>query len=147
MKNLKRVVLVIMLCVLVVLYFTVVWPIQKLFWSFDHLERNAKQVITAAQLQTWATGLLANAPTNTTLKIKDLGTNFPAQLVGLFRRPPDIAIHQADANQLSCVFLVWGGGLIGNCGFEIGQTNFVSHRPNARAWQPGVYFWSEYPQK
>jgi hypothetical protein len=131
--------------VLVTLYFVcvMVWPTIRLVRSFDNLERNAKRVITGAQLQQWATNLLAVTPTNSYLKVSQLGTNFPSQLLGLYRRPPYISIH--DDLSPSCVYLMWGGGLIGHCGFEIGPTNFVSRRRNAREWQPGVYFWSDHP--
>jgi hypothetical protein len=131
----------------VYLVFVIVWPTVRVFRSFDNLERNAKRVITGPRLQEWATNLLAVAPTNTYLKVSQLGTNFPSQLLGLYRNPPYISIHEATALSPPCVYLMWGGGVIGHCGFEIGATNFVSHRPNARAWQPGVYFWSDYPHQ
>jgi hypothetical protein len=88
-------------------------------------------------------GLLTLAPTNPTLRVSELGTNFPAQLLALYRHPPYIQVQEANTNSPASVFLMWGGGFIGHCGFEIGATNFVSHRANARAWQPGVYFWTD----
>ena len=136
------------LCVcLAALYYIFVWPTQRLFRSFDNFERNAKRVVTGAQLQGWATSLLALAPTNSTPRVSELGTNFPSQLRGLYRSRPYIQIQEGDTNSPSSVYLMWGGGMIGHCGFEIGPTNFVSYRSNARAWQPGVYFWSDYPPK
>ncbi len=133
--------------VLAPLYFIFIWPTQRVFRSFDNLERNAKRVVTGAQLQAWATGLLAASPTNTTPRVSQLGTNFPAQLLGLYRNPPYIQIQEGDTNSPASIYLMWGGGMIGHCGFEIGPKNFVSYRSHARAWQPGVYFWSEYPPK
>ncbi len=133
--------------VLAPLFFIFIWPTQRAFRSFDNLERNAKRVVTGAQLQAWATGLLAASPTDTTPRVSQLGTNFPAQLLGLYRNPPYIQIQEGDTNSSASIYLMWGGGMIGHCGFEIGPTNFVSYRSHARAWQPGVYFWSEYPPK
>ena len=132
---------------LTALYFIFIWPTERLFSSFDNLERNAKRAVTGTQLQAWATGLLATAPTNTAPRVSELGTNFPAQLLSLYHRPPYILIQEANTNTPGSVYLMWGGGMIGHCGFEIGPTNFVSYRSHARAWQPGVYFWSEYPPK
>ena len=134
---------IVLACILVALYFIFVWPAQRVFRSFDNLERNAQHVVTGRQLHEWATGLLMFAPTNHTPRVSDLGTNFPAQLLGLYRRPPYIQIQEADTNSPGSVYLMWGGGVIGHCGFEIGSTNFVSYKPNAQAWQPGVYFWSD----
>jgi hypothetical protein len=133
--------------VLAALYLIFIWPTQRLFRSFDNLERNAKHVITGTQLQKWATGLLAEPPTNPAPTVSQLGTNFPAQLLPLFHNPPYIRIQEADTNSPASVVLIWGGGFIGVSGFEIGPSNFVSYHRNARAWQPGVYFWSEYPAK
>src|SRR3954447_6900355 len=84
--------------VLATLYFIFIWPTQRLFRSFDNLERNAMRVITGTQLQTWATGLLATSPTNPTPRVSQLGTNFPTQLLGLYHNPPYIHIQEAQTN-------------------------------------------------
>ena len=139
--------IIVVVGVLTTLYFIFIWPTQRLFRSFDNLERNAKHVITGTQLQAWATDLLTTWPTNATPRVSQMGTNFPAQLLGLYHNPPYIQIQQADTNSPASVYLMWGGGMIGHCGFEIGPTNFVSYRSNARAWQPGVYFWNDYQPK
>jgi len=130
-------------CILVALYFIFIWPTQRVYRSFDNLERNARKVITGTELQEWAIGLLTLAPTNSRPRVSELGTNFPAQLLGLFRHPPYILIQEANTNSPASVFLMWGSGFLGHSGFEIGPTNFVSYRANARAWQPGVYFWTD----
>ena len=138
--------LVVFAC-LAALFFIFVWPTLRLFRSFDNLERNAKRGITATQLQRWAIGLLALPPTNPRPTVSELGTNFPPQLLGLYHHPPCIQIQEATTNSPGCVFLMWGGGMIGHCGFEIGPTNFVSFGPDAQAWQAGVYFWNDQPRK
>lgn len=112
------------------------------FWQFDHLEQRAKRRITGTQLQAWALNLLEQYPTtvtNDTPDVSDLGTNFPRQLLGLYHRTPYIRINQY-TNFESYVLLMWGGGMIGHCGFEIGSTNFIGR---GHAWQPGVYFWRD----
>jgi hypothetical protein len=80
----------------------------------DNLERNAKRATTGTELQAWATGLLAAAPTNTAPRVSELGTNFPAQLLGLYHRPPYIQIQVAETNSPGSVYLMWGGGMIGH---------------------------------
>jgi hypothetical protein len=133
-------------CILAGLYFAFIWPTQRLYASFFNLERNARHVITGTQLQQWAAGVLASPPTNATLKVADFGTNFPPQLLGLLRHPPYIHVQEADTNSPANVRLTWGSGFLGHSGFEIGPSNFASYRPNAQAWQPGVYFWTDSPK-
>jgi hypothetical protein len=114
-----------------------------MFWQFDHLEENAKKVITGSELQKWATNLLAQYPGDTSLSAADLGTNFPPQLRALAPKlGPYIWINTAyDTNSPRWVRLHWGSGFLGTTGFEIGPTNFVSERTR-HAWQPGVYFYN-----
>ena len=50
----------IILAVIAGLFIAIVWPIYSVIQSFDHLEENAKRVITAPELQAWATNLLAH---------------------------------------------------------------------------------------
>lgn len=116
----------------------------KPVWQFDHLEQHAKRVITGAELQTWATNLLALYPMETNFSISELGTNFPKQLRGYAPRlHPDVFVHvYADTNQPSYVQVVWGSGFLGHAGFYIGSTNFMLPGEDIHTWQPGVYFYS-----
>lgn len=119
------------------------YPSYKPVWQFDHLERNAKKVVTASELQSWATNLLARDPTSTNLAPSDWGSDFPKQLLKLAPRlGPHIYIYEKDGKNypLPCVHLSWGSGFLGAAGFEIGATNFVSLE-TGHAWQPGVYFY------
>ena len=130
------------------LFYMYIWPTVSLVQSLENLERNAKRVITGTELQQWATGVLASASTNRPLKSAELRTNLPPQLLGLMRRAgPSVWVEEGDTNSPASVCLHWGSGVIGSAGFEIGPTNFVSYRPHARAWQPGVYFWSLRPER
>src|SRR5262249_43141885 len=133
--------LVIIICIATYLY-----HVYKPFWQYDHIESRARKVITGSQLQAWAVQLLTRYSTNSMLKISELGTNFPQQLRGVAPRVgPLIYINYVDENDPTnnppWVDLYWGSGLLGACGFEVGQTNFVSINPTAHAWQPGVYFY------
>ena len=112
--------------------------------QFDNLERNAKKVITAAELQAWATNLLAQHPSNAHLRISELGTNFPRQLLGLAPKlGPSVYVYEGyDTNSPAWVRLYWGSGFLGAHGFEIGPTNFVSYK-SGRTWSPGVYFYDK----
>jgi len=125
------------------LLFAYVWwnPGCRSVRSFDHLERNAKKVLTGAELQVWATNLLARYPTNASLSISNLGTDFPKQLLQLAPRlGPRVYIYEADTNSPAYVTLYWGSGMLGAKMFEIGPTNFHSLRGGS-PWQvPGVYF-------
>ena len=109
-------------------------------WQFDDLEKNAKKVITADELQCWATNLLAQYPYETNFSMSELGTNFPTQLRGLAPKlGPHISIHVFDdTNHQPFVQLYWGSGFLGASGFYIGATNFVWA---GREWQPGVLFY------
>jgi len=115
----------------------------KPVWQFDHLEQNARKVITAAELQQWATNFLAQYPPDGTnvVGFRTGGTNFPPQLRGLAPKlGPFISTYPADGtNWPAWVGLRWGSGFLGSHGFEIGPTNFVSPRPS-RTWAPGVYY-------
>jgi len=97
--------------------------------------------MSSPELHAWAIGLMAQYPTETNFWSTRLGTRFP--LRDLYPNPASVYVHEATSNSPSYVYLMWGGGFIGHCGFEIGPTNFISYRPNAREWQPGVYFWSD----
>ena len=117
---------------------------SKPVWQFDNLERNTKKVITAAELQRWATNLLAMYPTNSRVRLSELGTNFPQQLRYLAPKlGPYIWLYDdPDTNTPRWVRLYWGSGFLGAHGFEIGPPTFVSQRPG-RAWAPGVYFYDK----
>jgi len=113
-------------------------------WQFDHLEQNAKGVVTASELQTWATNLLARNPTGTNLVPSNWGSDFPAGLRGLCPRiGPSVCVYEASesegTNYPPWVRIAWGSGMLGLAGFEIGPTNFVSIQPG-HAWQSGVFF-------
>jgi len=116
-------------------------PTCRAIWQFDHLERNAKKVVTAAELQAWATNLLGDFPTNAQKSIyaSDLGPNFPRKLLKLYHRPPAIFIFGPTADwPVPHLTITWGGGFIGHTGFEVGPTNFPGWRAT-NVWAPGVY--------
>ena len=123
----------------------------RVFWQFDHIEQHAKKVITGSGLQNWGTQILAEHPVNPgeylILRSSELRTPLPKSLLGLYRNPPTVFVYETTTNSPGYLMLMWGGGVIGHCGFEIGPTNFVSYRSHTRAWQPGVYFWSEHSLK
>jgi len=131
------VVLILSTCVAAFLYVSC-----KPIWQFDHLEKNARRVITASELQTWATNLLAQYHTNIHLSftLSELGTNFPQQLRGLAPElGPHIEVYQWEETYPEpSVRIWWGSGFLGAAGFEMGPTNFVLGSGNQ--WQPGVYF-------
>jgi hypothetical protein len=120
--------------------------IFRVRWSFYHIEQHAREVITGAELQQWAEEILAQRPAPTdsdgvVTNRSELASPIPEGLFGLYHHPPDIFVHQATASSPGHVSLVWGGGLIGHCAFEIGPTNFVSDARHK--WQDGVYFWTD----
>jgi len=114
----------------------------KPVWQFDHLENNARKVITGPELQKWATNLLAQCPKETSFKVQELGTNFPKQLLGLAPElGPNIFVHvYDDTNSPPYVQLYWGSGFLGATGFYLGTTNFIASGSN-HVWIPGVYFY------
>lgn len=114
-------------------------------WQFDHLEQNARKVITAAELQAWATNLIAMHPTNNwvSFRASELGTNFPQQLRQLAPRVgPHVEVCRwEDTNEPPWVRVWWGSGFLGHAGFEIGPTNF--DRGRGHPWASGVYFFKQ----
>lgn len=113
----------------------------SIVWSYDHLERNAEKVITAAELQAWATNVLAQYPATNRVGIPELGTNIPKALLGLTSHHigPDIRlVHPENTNLAPCVRVIWGSGFLGASEFEIGPTNFIDK--SGTMWAPGVYF-------
>jgi len=140
MGKTRKIVAGVLAVVAVGVLFGIVWPTFSLFRSFDHLEQNARKRMSGSELQAWALGLLSQYPTETNFWSGRLGTNFP--LRSLYHVPAYVGVHEATSNSPPYVFLMWGGGFIGHCGFEIGPTNFVSYRPGHK-WQEGVYFWKD----
>ncbi|SRR6266436_282368 len=125
-----------------------VWfsPTCTIIRSFDNFERNARKAITAPELAAWGNAVLAQYPTNTTLHLRDLGTNFPPQL-GKLAAPelgPRIYVQvPEDTNATHWLLVCWGSGFLGSCGFEIGPTNFTGDRAHHR-WQDGVYSFNDH---
>ena len=113
-------------------------------WQYCRLEQNAKKVVTGTELQAWATNLLAQYPSNVTLKASLLGTNFPQRLRSLAPEiGPSVRLNFPDnTNFAGWVMVGWGSGMLGSSGFEVGPTNYAYAFRSARAheWQPGVYF-------
>ena len=115
-------------------------------WSIHRIEHNAKKVITGAELQSWATNLLANYHEGMELRASKMGTNFPPQLLKLGKSAPSISVVEDWPNRPGFVLLTWvGPGLGGTThrGFHIGSTNFTDSRRGSHMWQPGVYFWGD----
>ena len=129
----------------IILLAAMFYPSRRVIWQFDHLESNAKKILTASELQTWATNLLARYPSNATASMwsSELGTNFPNKLLKLYHAPPSIFIFGSTADwPVPHLSITWGGGFIGHTGFEIGPTNFPGWR-GTNTWAPGVYFFKQ----
>jgi hypothetical protein len=108
-------------------------------WSYGHLEQTAAKVTTAAELQTWATNLLATNAAQGTLRRTNLGNGFPVRLCKLCPElGPSVTVNtEFDPPWVS---IIWSSGMRGAAGFEIGPTNFSGFQPSGHAWAPGVYF-------
>jgi hypothetical protein len=116
---------------------------RKPVWQYDHLEANARKIVTALELQAWATNLLATNPTGTNLVPSNWGSNFPKQLSSLCPKTgPGVCVYEPwEANGEKgpgWVRVMWGSGMLGASGFEIGPTNFVSMQPG-HAWAPSPH--------
>jgi hypothetical protein len=126
---------------------TFLWfsPTCRIIRSFDNFERNARKVITGTELAAWANGVLVQYPTNTTLYLRDLGTNLPPPLLKLAPElgPNFVVFAPEDTNAPHWLLVRWGSGFLGSCGFEIGPTNFTGDRAHHR-WQDGVYSFNDY---
>jgi hypothetical protein len=81
-----------------------IYPSCKPVWQFDHLEQTAKKVVTASELQSWATNLLARNPTGTNLAPSDWGSDLPKKLLKLAPSlGPSICIYGKDDNNFICI--------------------------------------------
>ena len=120
-------------------------------WAqFDSLEVRAKRVITAAELQSWATNVIVESEGYSADQWFQLRTNCPAKLrsvsrwiggphVSMVPATEPVAEEQTDGRP-AYMLLGWSIKPSGDARFEIGPTNFVSIHSEARAWAPGVYF-------
>jgi len=133
----------IIILVLAAVFFGFVWPTFRSWSSFDRIEQNAKRRIAARELQAWATNLMAHSPPGQNrYRIADLGTNFPKQLLGLWKRPPDVIVYNLGPVKMNWVRVTWGSAFPGHRGFEIGPTNFTGYY-RGHEWSDGVYFWKD----
>jgi len=132
---------------LVLILLAIAWfhPACRIERSFNNLERNARKVITGPELAAWGNDVLAKYPTNTTIHLRDLGTNFPPHLLKLAPEiGPSIDVMVSDdMDAPHWVLVFWGSGVLGHCGFEIGPTNFTGDRAHHR-WQDGVYSFNDH---
>jgi hypothetical protein len=113
--------------------------------QFAHLEQTASQMITAAELQRWATNLLAEFPTYSPAKFSQLKTNYPPKLAALCRSVNSwAAVHEEPVGTNyypEYVMIIWSVKPSGDAAFEVGPPGFVSRQSDAHAWAPGVYFY------
>lgn len=110
-------------------------------WSYSRIEKNARKVVTAETLQSWAANVLQRFPNDDWVKLSELGTNFPAGLRDLTPvvLGPRVLLQQPnDTGDRAKVRILWGSGGMGYSGFDIGPTNF--ERGSGHLWAPGVYF-------
>jgi hypothetical protein len=113
----------------------------KPVWDFDHLESRARKAVTAKELQTWATNLLSHHTNAGSLRVSEVGKDFPKKLLRVAPElGPSIYVSvPEDTNYPSCVQVFWGSGFLGHKDFLIGPTNFVGPS-SSHQWQPGVFF-------
>jgi hypothetical protein len=139
-RLLKALAVITPVCLIMLWYFS---PF-RVFWSFDHIEQRARKRVTGTELQQWAMEIMAKHPVlpddPASLHLSELPVPLPKPLLNVYHYPPYIFIFGDTNAPPGYVRLVWGGGMIGHCGFEIGPTNFVSLRSKDK-WQDGVYFW------
>lgn len=115
----------------------IVGSVQKIR-RFDSIETRVKTSITANELQAWAVQILAK-PMDASGAGVDVADLVPDRLKNLYDRPPSAIAHADRENRPGSVTIMWGGGFIGHCGFDLGSTNYDLGR--GKEWQPGVYFW------
>lgn len=138
-----------MIIVVIITGLALIWfsPSCRAIRSFDNFEHNARKVITGPELSAWSARILAQYPTNTTLTVADLGTNFPPQLLKLAPQlGPHIVVYEPEStNAPGWIMVSWGSGFLGHCGFELGPTNFTGAKAQAHNyWYPGVYSWNDH---
>lgn len=105
---------------------------------FDSIEARVKASITSDELQAWAVGILAK-PLDASGGGVDVAALVPENLKNLYDRLPSAIANADREDRPGSVTILWGGGFIGHCGFDLGSTNYDLGR--GEQWQPGVYFW------
>lgn len=119
-------------------YFT----IFGVFWQFARIESRVKNHITGDQLQKWALTVLEQRTYEDHILLADLNPPLPDALRDAFRSLPTVYAYPTDQNGPGYVRVIWGGGFIGHCGFDIGSADFSNKGRWSRKWQDGIYFWS-----
>jgi hypothetical protein len=125
------------LAIVVCLASLFILPVTWRVWQLRHIEAKSRNRVTAAELQAWATNLLALQPPGGYLSYSKLGTNFPERLRRVYHQPPTVYVRSGESNSPGHVSVMWGSGVVGLVGFKIGATNFVT---SGHRWQAGVYF-------
>jgi hypothetical protein len=124
-------------------------PVQ--WWRFDHLEQSARKRIRAAELQNWATNIIASYPGLTPFQAYQLRTNFPPKIESLCRsriaacwvfvNSHSVTNSQGQIHEeADYLQIIWSQKPSGDAAFIIGPPTFVYDHPKAHAWGPGVYF-------
>ena len=118
--------------------------LQYKYWKFDHLEEHAKRAITPAELQTWATNLMAEYATYTDLQFGQIHTNYPAQLNALCHSVGAcwvVVCNNSSQKNPDYVVIHWGIKPTGDFDLVIGPPDYKDPNPKARVWAPGIYFY------
>lgn len=108
-------------------------------WSFAQIESHVKSRMTGDALQQWALEVMKQSRTEDALSSLEVQPPLPKALLNAYRRPPQVTVFTGTDNNPGHVRIMWGGGFIGHCAFEVGPTNFS--KGAGHKWQDGIYFW------
>jgi hypothetical protein len=93
-----------------------------------------------AELQSWATNLIAIYSSSDYAKTTGRVTNKPPAGIPISGRFPRVFVVYDRLSESYHVGFLWGSGFSPGWGMEIGDTNFVSTQERTTEWKPGIYF-------
>lgn len=111
----------------------------------EQFSKRVKSVVSADELQAWATNAIANTPAkdNRDISVNPKATGIPKGLLGFSDYPPDVDISR-DAND--AYVIVSYGDVLDHMGLYVGDKSFKAESDEqiyVVQWQPGIYFWHQ----
>lgn len=119
--------------------------------QFNSIAPRLSKQVTGDQLQAWAQAVLTSPQavsqfsTNSLYseRLSKLEPPPPEPVLKIFRHYPSFMAFRADEQSAPFVVLLWGSGVLGRYGIEIGPTNFTGQRGRTN-WQAGIYYWRDF---
>jgi len=103
-----------------------------------------KGVVNPAELQSWATNLIAKTPVTNGASVAVKKDDIPNFVRGIYKDIPPEFVDVIAGDKGSYVQVAYGGGF-GHWGLYIGYPTLVEKGDenfHVVSWKPGIYFWN-----